>query len=323
MLDMEKKYKKAIDSVLLQYPYTYYVYGSRVKGKAKDYSDLDLCIFDRISIDKLGEIKEKLNNILLPFSIDVVIWHRLSDEFKSIIEKDLIRYTPDPFLGANIIELSYQIDKSTPTWPGSKFELHFLNKENDLFNLQEYTFSGGLGTHIDSPAHIIKGGNDVTSFGLKSFIAPCSIVYMSQAIDAHFVLTARMLQEFEKNHGAIAPQSWVLIMTGWGKRWQDPVSYKNFNEQGMMQFPTLSEDAAQFLISRNVLGLGIDTLSPDKDGSTFQVHKLLLGANILILENIRYLETLSYFNGFLVVMPLAIKGGFESPARVLLVQQAA
>lgn len=56
----------------------------------------------------LGEIKERLNNSMLPFIIDVVAWNRLSDEFKEIIKPDLIAYIPDRLLGAHVYVLHQQ-----------------------------------------------------------------------------------------------------------------------------------------------------------------------------------------------------------------------
>ena len=104
---LEKRYKKRIDAFILQYPYVFYVYGSRAQGTEKPTSDLDLCIFSEVPLVTLGEIKEGLNNLMLPFTIDVILWNRLSNDFKAIIKDDLIAYTPDPLLGASIIELNH------------------------------------------------------------------------------------------------------------------------------------------------------------------------------------------------------------------------
>ena len=43
MLQIETRHLKIINSILSKYPYTFYAYGSRVKGTGRKYSDLDLC----------------------------------------------------------------------------------------------------------------------------------------------------------------------------------------------------------------------------------------------------------------------------------------
>src|SRR2546425_10246723 len=99
-LILEPKYKKKIDAIILQYPYAFFAYGSRAKGTAKELSDLDLCIYDDIPFNTLAHIKGCLDNLFLPFSVDLVAWHRLSKDFQQRIHQDLVRYIPDPFLGA-------------------------------------------------------------------------------------------------------------------------------------------------------------------------------------------------------------------------------
>jgi predicted nucleotidyltransferase len=53
---------------LSKYPYQFYAYGPRVKGTARDYSDLDLCI--KIMI--IGTIQDDFENSNLPFKIDLI-----------------------------------------------------------------------------------------------------------------------------------------------------------------------------------------------------------------------------------------------------------
>ena len=43
MLQLEVRHQQIVEEILNKYPYSFYAYGSRVKGKAEKYSDLDLC----------------------------------------------------------------------------------------------------------------------------------------------------------------------------------------------------------------------------------------------------------------------------------------
>lgn len=63
------------------------VFGSRVHGGAKSYSDIDLVIVDREKVDikTMFNIQEAFEESTLPFRVDMIDWHRISDEFKRVI----------------------------------------------------------------------------------------------------------------------------------------------------------------------------------------------------------------------------------------------
>lgn len=69
-----------------------YAFGSRVKGTAREYSDLDLVLKspEAISILDLANLKEALAESDLPFRVDISVWQNLSDRFKTCIESDLV-----------------------------------------------------------------------------------------------------------------------------------------------------------------------------------------------------------------------------------------
>jgi len=64
------------------------VFGSRVNGKAKPYSDLDLVLIAKQKMDwrRLEDIKQAFSGSDLPFMVDVIEWHDLSDDFKRLIQ---------------------------------------------------------------------------------------------------------------------------------------------------------------------------------------------------------------------------------------------
>lgn len=63
------------------------VFGSRVTGKAKQFSDLDLVIISdkSVSIKKINELKYEFSNSDLPIMIDLVDWNTISEEFREKI----------------------------------------------------------------------------------------------------------------------------------------------------------------------------------------------------------------------------------------------
>lgn len=69
---IEKEDYNILKSILRKYPYRFFAYGSRVKGTAKKYSDLDLCYQDDIAGYKVEEIKELLEKSDLSFIVELV-----------------------------------------------------------------------------------------------------------------------------------------------------------------------------------------------------------------------------------------------------------
>ncbi|CAG8513978.1 11724_t:CDS:2 [Racocetra fulgida] len=65
--------KKILTRILSKYPYQFYAYGSRVKGTARQYSDLDLCFQEEIPSYILVEIEEELEESDLPFTVELCL----------------------------------------------------------------------------------------------------------------------------------------------------------------------------------------------------------------------------------------------------------
>ena len=64
-----------------------HLFGSRTTGAARPYSDLDLAIDagGPIELSILGALEEALQASDLPFRVEVVDWHRISEPFREVI----------------------------------------------------------------------------------------------------------------------------------------------------------------------------------------------------------------------------------------------
>jgi predicted nucleotidyltransferase len=89
-LDMENRHLKIVQDILSRYPYKFYAFGSRVRGCAKKFSDLDICFFDDISLAELSQIEEAFEESDLPYKVDLINWNSISIDFRKIIENDLV-----------------------------------------------------------------------------------------------------------------------------------------------------------------------------------------------------------------------------------------
>lgn len=88
------------------------VFGSRAKWNARDYSDLDLAVVDQQPLGwrVLGRLEAAFKESHLPFRVDVLDWHDISDNFREMIEADCI----------TVREGKKIIDDAKPNWPMKK-----------------------------------------------------------------------------------------------------------------------------------------------------------------------------------------------------------
>jgi len=220
---------------------------------------------------------------------------------------------------SKLIDLTHEIHPGIPTWGGAcGFRSKITCDYKDQFRVMEYEMVAGCGTHLDAPAHIVEGADDVATLDLNRFYAPAVVIDVSIKVvqDSTYKVTEEDIKIFEQKFGKIPVDVFVLAYTGWAKRWSDPDKYRN-DVEGVMSFPTFSVSAVDYLLERNISGIGIDTLSPDGPSSGFSVHEKILGAGKVILENLTNLELVPNVGAWIIAFPMKIKGGTESPVRVV------
>jgi predicted nucleotidyltransferase len=84
----EEEKKILISTIREQFPKVKILFfGSRYRGDHRQYSDLDLCIDNGSPVDlvKFSNLKEKLSQSDLLFSVDLVDWHRMSQKFQAVV----------------------------------------------------------------------------------------------------------------------------------------------------------------------------------------------------------------------------------------------
>lgn len=94
MIDLEKKYLDFVKQTIANYlrDYGLYIFGSRAKNNAKEYSDIDLAID---SVELTPEIKSKIEAFFeastLPYEVDIIDLNNITENFKQLIKEDLIK----------------------------------------------------------------------------------------------------------------------------------------------------------------------------------------------------------------------------------------
>ena len=86
---IEEKHLRIINAILAKYPYTFYAFGSRVKGTSKKFSDLDVCFIEKISAIEKNNLEEDFEESDLPYRVDLLDWYQCDDAFQQLIYPDL------------------------------------------------------------------------------------------------------------------------------------------------------------------------------------------------------------------------------------------
>jgi predicted nucleotidyltransferase len=65
-------------------------FGSRVTGRARPTSDLDLAVLgeEPLSFERIAHLKDDFSESNLPFKVDVIDWARVSDAFREVIRQE-------------------------------------------------------------------------------------------------------------------------------------------------------------------------------------------------------------------------------------------
>lgn len=222
-------------------------------------------------------------------------------------------------VNVRFIDLTHSLHSDIANWDvDCGFNMHVINDYSDCnasvkFKIQSIECKSGIGTHIDAPSHCIEDGKNVDEIELKQLIVPCVVIDLSEIITTDdYIITINDIYNFENIHGVIHGNNFVVIRTGWDKYWNNPEKYRN----GLI-FPSIDATVAEYLLDKNIAGLGVDTLSPDVFNSEFSVHKILLGGGKYIVENVANSSQMPPVGGSVIILPVKIKGGTEAPVRLV------
>lgn len=196
-----------------------------------------------------------------------------------------------------IIDLSVALNEQTPIYPGdpaTKIEPAGV-LEKDGYCDHYISVGTHVGTHIDAPKHMLENGASLDQTPIEQFVGRgCYIEVTEGNFDA--------VKKADIQAGDI-----VLLRTGMSDSYHEAVYFEDY--------PAMSDEIANYLVSKKVRMVGVDACSVDnKDG--FPIHKILLAGNVLIIENLANLSQLAgkKFDVYALPIKLQIDG---APARVI------
>ena len=196
-----------------------------------------------------------------------------------------------------------------PVLPDVHIQRCFDLAKGHPLNVTEMTIPCHAGTHVDAPVHIIEQGRSIEEMPLDSFVGPGAVISVSKQGGEE--VTAKDLEAsgVTVNRGDI-----LMLHTGWDRKFESP----DYNLH-----PYLSPDAAQWIVDHGVKMFGIDCITVDlptplrPKGFDYPVHRILLGNDVLIAENVAHLEELVGKKSRILAFPLKIKGSDAAHARIV------
>ncbi len=178
-----------------------------------------------------------------------------------------------------------------PGDPAPEKEMLSSIKEGALYNLTFFSMCAHNGTHIDAPYHFIDQASTVDSISLQKTVGQCFVEEHSG------VLTAEDAESIlAKAKGEAAKR--ILIK---GKA-------------------EISLEAAKVFAAAGIDLLGNESQTVGPEEAPMEVHKVLLGADVVLLEGIR-LEAVPEGEYLLCAAPIMLGGADGAPCRALLIKE--
>ena len=169
-------------------------------------------------------------------------------------------------------------------------------RDGAVCNLTAFSMCAHNGTHVDAPYHFYNDGKTIDQVGLDRFIGPAYVAEHEGDLEAEDA--ERILHE---------------------ARECDPESAKRILIKGKT---TVTAEAAKVFAEEGILLFGNESQTVGPENAPKEVHLIMLGAEIVLLEGIR-LKEVPEGQYLLHAAPLNLGGIDGSPCRATLIDLAA
>jgi len=231
---------------------------------------------------------------------------------------------------SQIIDLTHDLFVDMPSYPTlPSFKMDYLKlAARDGSTVTMITrMHMHTGTHIDFPCHVIPEANSLKDYGLQDLSGQGVVIDLSYKKEGEEITEKDLL----KHDSHIRKGEMLFMFTGWSRKRAVTPIY-------LFKWPHLSKRAAQFLVKKRPKVVGIDGLSiggwggkmivgPIAKTPSRKIHTMLLGAGILILEEVANLDKVliheKVARSFFILAPLPVRGAEASPCRVISIRPSA
>lgn len=164
-------------------------------------------------------------------------------------------------------------------------------EEGALYNLSAFSMCAHNGTHIDAPYHFLAQGKAIDAMPLDAFVGDCYVARLTGDVTA--ADAERVLQR-----ARVAGAGERILLAG--------------------ELAVTAEAARVFAAAEiKLIGNESQTVGPEQ--APMEVHHILLGAEVALLEGIR-LADVAEGRYFLSAAPLNLAGFEGAPCRAYLIE---
>ena len=192
-----------------------------------------------------------------------------------------------------IIDISQEVlsCKVFPGDPSPSIERLNSIQQGSLYNLTAFSMCAHNGTHVDAPFHFIEEGRTIDQIDLEAFVGDCYVVVHNGDV------TAKDALSIMEQARAVGAQQRILIAGN----------------------ATVTAEAAKVFAEAKIKLIGNESQTVGPESSPMEVHKILLGAGIVLLEGV-VLKNVPTGKYLLSAAPLNIAGCDGSPCRAVLIR---
>lgn len=177
---------------------------------------------------------------------------------------------------------------SSRVFPGDappKLKLVQSIKNGNIINLSEINACVHNGTHVDAPFHFIDDTKTIEQLDLERFYGECSVVELEGIITDEIIIP--VLENSKKR---------LLI-------------------KGNIE---ITPQAAKEVVKSELLLIGVEGLTVGPESAPMQVHLVLLGAEIAIVEGLD-MKAVPAGEYILSAFPVKLGGSDGAPCRAVLI----
>ena len=161
-----------------------------------------------------------------------------------------------------------------------------------LYNLTAFSMCAHNGTHVDAPFHFIKDGKTVDTISLEA------VVGMAYVAEHHGSVTGDDANEIVNKAKKLNPEAAKRIL--------------------LKGDAEVSLEAAKVFAASGICLLGNESQTVGPENAPMEVHLVLLGAGVILLEGIRLSEVPEGVY-LLNAAPLNLSGADGAPCRAVLI----
>ena len=204
-----------------------------------------------------------------------------------------------------VVDLSHHYEDGMPIFPGlpdPSFK-PIAKVEDDGYAMSEYHLLNHIGTHVDAPSHQIAGGDTLDDIPLDRLVTDAVTIDVSARRPGPLGAG-----ELSPHLERIRAGDIVFLYSDNARNWRTDAYWTGWS------YP--DAEAARALIDRGISAIGFDGPSADPvDSTTFELHRVWLGAGRMIIENATNLDQLPD-RVQVVVAPMKERGANGGPVRI-------